>query len=341
MRGFIILPIVIALAGCGSEAPTPTQTPSVLVTVVPVQRGALPASVTAYGSAGPSANGTRTLSEAQPGQVTALMISPGMAVRAGQPLATFALAPAARSSYEQAATALAAARKQQASASQLLSQQLATQDQLTQANKAVADAQAALAALRADGAASPVHNLLAPFDGIVTTVAVAQGDRTQPGAPILTIARQGGIVVTVGVDPADRPAIAVGQAAALKRLSGGGSMSGRVIRVDSALNTLTRLVDVDLSFPAGSLLPGEAMQVAIETGRIAGWVVPHQSVVIAGGPAHIFQVDRGTAKAIPVRVLLASDVGDVVEGRLEAKHPLIVAGAYQLNDGDAVRWVGR
>jgi len=341
MRGLLLLPAALALAGCGSSAPVPAPSPSVLVSVVPVQRGALPATVTAYGSAGPTANGTQTLSEAQPGQVTALMTSPGMAVRAGQMLATFVLAPAARSSYQQAVSALNAARKQQASTSQLLAQQLATQDQLTQANKALADAQATLTALQADGAGQAVRTLVAPFDGIVTNVAVAQGDRTQPGAPILTVARQGGIVVTVGVDPAARPDLAVGQAATLTRLSGGRAMTGRVIRVDSALNMLTRLVDVDLSFPAGSLLPGEAMQVAIETGAVAGWVVPHQSVVTAGGPARIFQIANGKARAVPVRILLASDKGDVVDGALDTRRPLIVAGAYQVGDGDAVRWVGR
>lgn len=260
-----------------------------------------------------------------------------MAVHAGQHLATFVTAPSSRSGYEQAVSALAAARKQQASTGQLLSQQLATQDQLSQATKAVTDAQAALAALQAEGAGQPVRTIVAPFDGIVTAVAVAQGDRTQAGAAILTVARQGGIVVTVGVDPAERASVAVGQSASLRRLSGGAPMTGQVVRVDSALNPTTRLVDVDLSFPAGSLLPGEGMMVGIRTGQVTGWVVPHRAVVTAGGPARVFQIAGGKARAVPVTVALASDQGDVVLGAIDPVRPLIVSGAYQVSDGDAVR----
>jgi len=341
MTRAIVLPAMALLASCGSNTPAPAPTPSVLVSAVPARQGELPSTVVAYGSVGPALNGTVTFSEAQPGQITTLSVSPGMAVHAGQALATFVTAPASRSSYLQAVSALAAARKQEASTAQLLSQQLATRDQLTQASKAVTDARTTLAALQADGAGRASHTLTAPFDGIVTAVAAAQGERTQAGAPILTIARAGGIVVTVGVDPADRAGVATGQAATLKRLSGGGLLRGKVIRVDSALNAVSRLVDVDLSFPSGALLPGEAMQVAIETAPVHGWVVPHKSVVTAGGAPKVFQIVGGKARSVPVRITLASDRGDVVQGPLDAGRLLIVDGAYQVSDGDAVRRSGQ
>ncbi|MDG6745508.1 efflux RND transporter periplasmic adaptor subunit, partial [Staphylococcus aureus] len=269
--------------------------------------------------------------------VTRLLVAPGSSVRAGQPLATFVTAPSARSTYSQAISALAAAQKARASTAQLLAQQLATTDQLVQADKAVSDARVALAALRAEGAGSPSHTIVAPFAGVVTAVSVAQGDRTQPGAAIFTVARAGAIVVTVGVDPAQRGALAAGQSATLTRLSGGGTVTGRVVRVDGALNTTTRMIDVDLTFPSGTLLPGEAMQVAIETGRTPGWVVPHAAVVTTGATPHVFQIIGGKAKAVPVAIRQSSDKGDVVAGALDARLPLIVDGAYQVNDGDAVR----
>ena len=338
-RALVLAPVVLPLAACGGSASdtSATQTPSVLVGVVRPQQGSLPTVVTAYGSVAPSEMGTRTFSEAQPGQVTRLMVAPGSVVRAGQALATFVTAPSSRSTYDQAVSALAAARKARASTAQLLSQQLATIDQLAQADKAVSDAQVALAALRAEGAGSPTHTIVAPFSGVVTMIGVAQGDRTQPGATILTLARSGGIIVTVGIDPAQRAGLAVGQPATLTRLSGGGTLAGRVVRIDGALNATTRMVDVDLTFPEGALLPGEAMQVGIETGRTSGWVVPHAAVVTAGGSPRVFQVAAGKAKAVPVTLRLSSDKGDVVEGALDPNRSLIVTGAYQVNDGDAVR----
>lgn len=333
--------LALPVAACGGSSSTPdtaaTSTPSVLVGTAPARQGALPAIVTAFGSVAPSEIGTRTFNEAQPGQVTRLFVAPGSVVRAGQPLATFVTAPTSRSAYEQAASALVAAQKARTTTAQLLAQQLATTDQLVQADKAVSDARTALAALRAEGAGAPVHTIVVPFAGVVTAVAVAQGNRTAAGATILTVARSGGIVVTVGIDPSQRGAVAVGQTASLRRLSGGGTLEGRIVRVDGALNAVTKMVDVDLSFPTGTLLPGEPMQVDIRTGQVGGWVVPHAAVVTAGGSPRVFQVQAGKAKAVPVTVRLSSDAGDVVEGALVAQRPLIVAGAYQVADGDAVR----
>jgi len=340
MRAAILVaPLVLSLAACGGTQPDPaaTPTPTAMVRAIRPTRGSLPALVTAYGSVAPSVAGTRTFSEAQPGQIAQLLVAPGGSVRAGQPLAVFVTAPMSRSTYQQAVTALATARKQRATTAQLLSQQLATLDQLTQSDKAVSDARTALAALQAEGAGTPRHTIVAPFAGVITTVAVAQGDRIAAGVAILTLARSGGIVVTVGVDSSLRSGLAAGQAATLKRLSGGGTLAGRVVRVDGALNATTRLVDVDLTFPAGLLLPGEAMHVSIETGRVPGWVVPHAAVVTTGQKPHVFQIAGGKAKAVPVTLRLSSDGGDVVEGPLDPARPLIVEGAYQVNDGDAVR----
>ena len=339
MKRTIALPLLLLpLASCGgSSTADQAGEPSVLVSVAKPTRGSLPQSVEAFGSATPATNGAETISMAQPGQVTSLAVTPGASVRAGQALATFMVAPTARSTYLQAEEALVAAQKQRDSTAQLLTQQLATRDQLVQAEKAVSDARVALAGLRAEGAGQAVRTLTAPFAGVVTAVTVAQGDRTQPGAPIMTVARAGGIVVTVGIDPAQRASVAVGQRADLQRLAGGARLAGHVVRVDSALNAKTRMVDVDLNFPTGALLPGEGMQVAIETSQVSGWVVPHKAVVTADGPAHIFQVVGGKAKAVPVRITLSSDAGDVVEGAIDPSRPIIIDGAYQVNDGNAVR----
>jgi RND family efflux transporter MFP subunit len=328
------------LTGCGAAAPVPAPTPSVAVTVQPIVQGSAPQWLTAYGSAAPSVDGTQNLSVQQPGQLTGLSITPGTAVRAGQLLAVFTTAPSTVGTFQEALTTLNAARRQRDTMAQLLTQQLATQDQLTQAEKAVGVAQAQVAALRSEGAGQPVRRLVAPFDGVVTAVSAAQGDRTQPGAPLITIARTGGIVATIGLDPATVSRVRVGQSARITRLSGGPPVAGQVIRIDSVLNPRTRLIDVDLSFPVGALLPNEAVRGEIAVGQVAGWLVPHRAVVTAGGPTRIFQVAGGKARAVNVSVLLAGDTVDVVAGAPNPKLPLVVNGAYQVQEGDAVRTVG-
>lgn len=342
MRAFVFTVMTVVLAGCGNSAqPDQAPTPKVLVGLQTMTRGSATDWLTAYGSAAPSINGSQTISVPQPGQVSRLGVAPGAAVHAGQMLVVFTTAPSSVSVYKQAVTTLATAQRQQGTTAQLLTQQLATRDQLAQADKAVADAEAAIAALKSEGAGQAVRTLAAPFNGVVTNIAVAQGDRTQPGVPLLTIARTGDIIATVGVDASDRARVHDGQRARIAKLNGGAPIPGRVIRVDAVLNLKTRLIDVDLTFPANALLPNEALRGEIAVGQVGGWLVPHRAVVTAGGPTRIYQEVGGKAHAVPVRLLLAGDTVDVVDGKADPNRRLIVEGAYQVADGDAVRWVSR
>lgn len=333
-----LLPLAcLALSACGGADPASDSAPSVLVTTQAPRQGSAPALLTAYGSARPSTDGAQTLSSAQPGQVTSLAVTVGAAVHAGQTLLTFVIAPTARTTYEQAASALTAAQKQRTTTAQLLAQQLATRDQMVQADKAVSDAQIAVAGLAREGAGQGTRSFTAPFDGIVTAIAVAQGDRTQPDLALITVARTKDIVITVGIAPEDRAKVRAGQGATLQRLSGGGTIAGHVLRVSSALNAKTRMMDADIAVPAGAILPGEGLRADIHTGDVTGWLVPHKAVVTASGTAHIFQMQGGKAKAIDVQVIQSAPFGDVVQGALDARAPLIVDGAYQVDDGAAVR----
>ena len=74
MRALITLTAALALAGCGAASEeTKAEPQSVLVSTAPAKQGALPQTVTAYGSVAPALNGAQTFSEAQPGQVTRLL----------------------------------------------------------------------------------------------------------------------------------------------------------------------------------------------------------------------------------------------------------------------------
>jgi RND family efflux transporter MFP subunit len=340
----LALALLLTLAGCGTGEPAaePTATPTVLVTTTPARQGTEAHTIEAFGEATPASNGVVTLSVPQPGQVTAVAAVAGATVRAGQPVLRFTVAPSARSAYRQAVDALTAATSQRATTAQLLTQQLATRDQLVQADKAVADARSALAALRSEGAGVGETVLRAPFAGVVATLPVAPGDRTQPGQALATIARAGGLIVTVGVDPARRNDLLVDAPVTLTRLDGGGApVAGRVRRIDAMLNPRTRQIDVDIAYPAGAILSGEALRVAIQTGQASGWRVPHRAVVIdVEGRAQVFQLHGGKAKAVPVSVVVDGTADDLVDGALTSEAPVIVDGAYQLTDGDPVRTGG-
>ena len=193
---------------------------SVLVKTEMPQRGSLPDVLVAYGTAAPALDGGMTLSLPQEGRVLGIAVTPGEEVHKGDRLITFGASAAASSTYQQAVSALALARTQRTHAAQLLGQQLATRDQLAQADKALSDAQSALDALRREGAGQATQDLTAPFDGIVAAVPVAVGDRLQPSTPLLTLTRLDGLVVTVGIEPAVRTRVAPGQPVQLQPLAG-------------------------------------------------------------------------------------------------------------------------
>ncbi|WP_375382566.1 efflux RND transporter periplasmic adaptor subunit [uncultured Sphingomonas sp.] len=309
------------------------------MTTIAPRQGSLALLIESYGQAAPAANGVTTLSVPQPGQVVAVAVVAGARVAAGQPIASFTVSPTARSGYVQAADALRAAQKQRRTTQTLLGQQLATNDQLVQADRAVTDAQAALDALRQEGAGAGTVTLRAPHAGIVATVPVAPGDRTQPGQALATIARTGAMIVTVGIDPARRGELRAGEPVRLSRLDGTAPpVAGRIVRVDAVLNPRTRQVDVDIGYPAGALLSGEAVRVGIESGRASGWIVPHRAVVIdADGKALVYQAVRGKARSVSVAVRASEGDQDCVAGPLDARAPVIVDGAFQLSAGDAIR----
>jgi membrane fusion protein (multidrug efflux system) len=343
---FALLPIallpvtllpVMGLMGTPAFAADPS---SVAVRTEIPRQGAVPEIITAYGSATPALNGGMTLSLQQEGRVRAITVTPGEAVHAGDRLLDFAASAAAMSVYQQAVSGLTVARQQRAYAEQLLKQQLATRDQLARADKAVADAQSALDALQREGADLPERTLTAPFDGIVATIPVAQGDRVQPGAILMMLTRFDGLVVTVGIEPGDRARFRPGQPVHLLPLARGAPLDGQILRVDGILNPRTRLIDADVSVPAGSVISGSAFRADITVGQLQGWIVPHDAVMTDDKGAYVFQVAGSNATRVEVKIAGAEGNDDVVQGPLDPQRMLVVQGAYQLTDHVSVRVSG-
>lgn len=310
---------------------------SVLVTTQAPQRGSVADVITAYGTASRAFDGGMTLSVPSDGRVVRVTVAPGEFVQRGQELMKFRLSAAATSAYAQAASALKLAKLEQEHFARLRAQQLATRDQMAQAEKTLADAEAALAALDAEQGGKSDQIITAPFDAVVGAIPVLQGDRVPAGAALVTLTRSGGLIVATGVEPADRSRVKPGQRVRLEPLSSGGqSTHGKIVRVAHALNPRTRLVDVDVA-ANGELLQGEVFRVNIEVGELKGWLVPRDAVLSDEQGEYLFQADKGKALRVAVRRIGGNDDVSVVDGPVDPGRPLVTAGNYQLSDGAAVR----
>ena len=342
LAGMVLLLALPALGDDDDAPPSADKTGTVQVRTILPERGTAPDLVEAFGTAGPAPNGSMTFSQQQRGRVLAIDVTPGERVRAGQALVEFASSAAASSTYAQAKSALVLARSQRLHEAQLLAQRLATRDQLAQADKAVSDARSTLDALTREGFGDASRVVAAPFDGIVATVPVASGERVAPGAPLVSVIRLDGLLVTAGIQPSDFDRLRPGDAVRLAPLAGGPDFDGRVVRVDRAIDARTHLVDAAIAVPADSVLSGAAYGAAITAGELSGWKLPHSAVLIDEKGAYVFQVAdpaqhgaQRTGKAARVDVKLLGETGpdDIVSGPLVPGRRLVVEGNYQLEDG--------
>lgn len=337
-RSCYFLPWMLILAGCGQQADTAEEPARAEVQAIPVAQTSLPDSLSAYGIALPAPDAKTTLNVQAAGTVTHLDVSPGLPIKRGQHLLTLTLTPAAVAAYRQAQSAVHVADEARAHAAQLLAQQLATRDQVNQANKAASDAHADLEALRQQQGGGSTINIDAPFDGVVESVSVAQGDALQAGAPLLALIRPERAIVRVGVELEALSKVVSDDSVTLTPLNGGQAITGKVVRVATALDPHTHQLDVDIA-PDSAIVGGAGFRADIVVGRQQGWLVPRDALVGDDQDWQVYQLDGDKAVRVPVKVLGEQGEKSVVAGALDAKRSLVTVGAMQLDDGMAVHVV--
>ena len=339
----MILPLLL-LAGAAwwVLAPGPAAdvaaAPSVLVNTMKLEPGSLPATVTAYGSvtAGPGAE--QTVSTQASGVVDNVAVSLGQSVAAGQVLATLAADAPSVAELRKARDAVRAARAARAHVAALLASHLATNADLAAADQAVGDADGTLKALQATGAGR-TRTVVAPFAGIVSAVLAAPGSIQPAGSGLLRLVANHHLVAVAGAPPAQAGAIAPGDAAKITLLNDAGAVvDGRVALVAAMPDPQSGLQDVTLT-PQAALPLGAPVKTVITTGRLDGYVVPRDAVQSDALGAYVFQLDaRNIAHRVGVRVLgNAGGQSVLAAAGLNAALPLVTVGAYQLDDGTAVR----
>lgn len=342
---FPLLLLTIALASpLTAPAAMAADESSVLVKTEALRKQTVSETLTAYGSVMPATGATENVSFPRPVRIARLLVAPGQVVKRGEALLVLSTEATAAAAYRQAESAESFARGELKRAEDLAAQQLATQSQVAAARKALQDAQAALAAQRRLGAGLDNQTVKAPFDALVAAIGVQQGDRIQPGATLMQLARSGALRALLGVEPEDAGRVRVGMPIRLASVFGGGkTVDATVSQVFGAINPQTRLVDVAarLAGSADGLLPGMQVRGLIGLGGKETWVVSRSAVLRDGRGAYLFQVRDGHAKRVEVDAGTEDGGIVAVSGPLDGKLKAVVLGNYELKDGMAVREAGR
>jgi RND family efflux transporter MFP subunit len=325
-------------AAGGAEAPDASPTAS--VTTAPVRGETLKDVVSAYGVVQADPAATTMIAAPRAVIVSRILARAGEVVAAGQALAELASAPGADLAYRQAEDAASFARNDLARVQRLFDGHLAASDQLEAAKKTLADAQAALAAQERQGGGRARQTLTASAASVVTNIAVAPGDHVAQDAPLMTLVRRGALSAKLGLEPtAGR--FAAGQSVSVRPTAGGAAIASRLAMVGRAADPASKTLDAVAPLGEGAPPIGSAVQAEIVTGAHQGLAVPRAAVVFDETGAHLFIIAGGKARRVFVTV--GRDYGDDIEvhGAISAGQAVAVQGAYELQDGMAVKVAGR
>jgi RND family efflux transporter MFP subunit len=312
---------------------------SARVHVVTLRRGSLPIRINAFGRVRPSETAKRVITAPVAARVERLSVQFGEEVRRGAPIVTLVPTPGSLAAYKQAQVAVKVTQQLVDRDRSLVKVHLTTLPQLASAEKDLADAKASLAALTEEGAEGP-HTYNAPFDAIVTKIDSGPGSVVSQGQPLVELARPSGLVVTVGVNPAQALSVRAGNPATLAPVTEDAStVPGQVLLRSAVVDSANGLVPVQIGFPRGKLIVGETVRATITIGEKIGYLVPHPAILVndSGHPYIVQAMKDMTAKKVAVRVIGTDGSTDVIEGPLVATAPVVLAGNYQLDNGMKLR----
>ncbi|CAG9192184.1 Efflux transporter periplasmic adaptor subunit [Paraburkholderia tropica] len=332
----------------GNTAASDTPAPSAAVQTVRVSRGAVSQTLVAYGTVASAAANATTVSLPYLARVTRVLVQPGQTVARGAPLFVVQADPNAVIAYTQAQSSATLARGELARTQSLYRDGLATQSQLAAAQKALDDAQQALAAQHATGIAAGANTVTAPVAGVVAQLTAAPGDQVQAGTALAQLvadntANAHAANVSLGIEPADALTLHAGDRVVLHPLApalDGLQAQGRIVLVGAAVDAQSQLVNVGANVPlAGTaFLPGTRVRADIDTQTGIWWNVPRAAVLQDDRGHYVYQIAPGN-KAQRVNVTVKVEHGNAygVDGALDATRPLVVSGNDELEDGMAVR----
>ena len=333
----LFLPMLLLAPRLAQAAPA---APSVLVQTVPATLRDLDERLTVYGKVEPDPERLRAVTTLSSGEVRKLYVGLGQRVTPGQPLLELATAPQARMAWTQAQGRVASARIQLQQTQNLFGEQLATRADLASARQALGSAEAALAALRAQGAQHATQVLRASAAAVVTQLDVAPGALVQPGQPLLLLGAQGHVWVRLGVEPEDAARVAPGMPVTLTPVFGGAPLDARVAQVHAVINPTTHLLDAVVRLDgarAAAQIPGAWMRGVIRLRATRALAVPRSAVLDDARGHYVFVIERGHARRVAVNAGLEQGGWIAVQGALAPGAQVVSAGNYELHDGMAVR----
>lgn len=329
--------LLSAMAGVTAQA----KQASVLIQVSKVVQRPVSETLTVYGQVQADPDAILTISLPHAGLITRVSVRLGQRVKRGDSLFELATSPAAHMEYLQAQSAVDFAQRELNHQQRLLKEQLAVKAQVDAARKALQDARASLQALKARQQNKTAEEVFAPTDGIVTQLAVKQGDRVQADTAALAIATGNRLIALLGVEPEDISHLQPGTPVKISSVFVPDYMVESQLReIHAMINPTTHLVDALVPIPADKtdhLVLGSRLTAAIRLKEHIGMTVPRSAVLQDQKGSYVFRIVDGKARRVDVTTGLESDQWIEITGGLQLGDTIVRLGNYELTDGMPVR----
>ena len=317
------------------------DTPSVAVKTTTVMEKTIGETLIAYGVLDPDPDQVLSLSLPHAGLINRVWVRLGQRVKTGDKLLEVVTAPDARMQYLQAQSAVDFANQNLKRTQRLLKEQLATKAKVDIAHKTLRDANASLEALRKRGLDLAEETLLAPMDGIITQLDVAQGQRVQANTTAMLIAAEKRLIARLGVEAEDLGLLETGTPVTITSVFVPEVLVKSNIReIHAMINPATHLVEVLAAIPESQidhLILGSRIIGHIHLPVHSALMVPRSAVLGDDADAFVYIVRNDKAYKINVEVGLEQNDEIEVSGKINVGDSVVILGNYELSDGAAVR----
>jgi RND family efflux transporter MFP subunit len=314
--------------------------PVAQVQIARVARKMITEKLTVYGSVVAQPGKTHSVSVAFETRVRHILVAPGQFVGENDPLIEIELSPAAQVQFQQAKNAAEASRKELKQTQERFNLKLATNQELSTAEKTARDAEVQLATLQRAGAGGD-NRIHADMAGVIAKVDVQNGQIVAPGSPLVEMVAENEIEVKLGVEPEDLSATQNGPPITIFPMNDptAAKVEGAIRLVTQRVDPATRLVDVYVALPEGTklLLDGYVRGEIQRTERDV-LVVPRPAVLPNESREYeVFTVanNRAVRHTVKIGVENPKEVQVIAED-LHEGDPVVTVGNYELEDGMAV-----
>jgi len=179
--------------------------------------------------------------------------------------------------------------------------------------------------------------LAAPFAGLVTERKADAGSLATPGAPLLTLEREGTLRLEASIDESRLGLVRIGERVGVEIDSLNRTAEGRVVEVVPSVDAATRSFIAKIDLPAlPGLRAGMFGRAAFAAGKSEALLVPRSAVLEHGQTRTVYVVEGDTARLRFVTLgETREDQHEVLSG-LTAGERIIVAPPSLLADGGRV-----